>query len=251
MPFSNRYIILFAAAICLACSIVVSTFAVVLKERQVRNELLEKQINVLRVAELIGPKESPTAEEADKVFLQIRTLIIDRKSGKPVKDFPDAASYDPIKAARDPATSVEAPKNAAKISRLPHKLAVYQVTTPGKESVILPIHGSGLWSTLYGFLALEKDLNTIKGLTFYSHGETPGLGGEVDNPSWKALWKGKKVFDKGEAKIRVVKGAARNEFEVDGLAGATLTANGVSNMLKLWLGGEGYGPFLRSGAGGT
>jgi len=116
--------------------------------------------------------------------------------------------------------------------------------------VVLPVEGKGLWSTLYGFLALDKDVNTIKGLTFYQHGETPGLGGEVDNPKWKALWPGRKAFgDDGQPKIAVIKGqagpVAEDPYQVDGLSGATITARGVSHLVQFWLGTHGFGPYLK------
>jgi Na+-transporting NADH:ubiquinone oxidoreductase subunit C len=116
--------------------------------------------------------------------------------------------------------------------------------------VVLPIHGYGLWGTLYGFLSLEGDGNTVIGLGFYEHKETPGLGAEVDNPKWKAIWPGKKVYDdQGEVAVQVVKGGvdkASDEaiHQVDGLSGATLTSRGVENLLRFWLGDEGFGPFL-------
>jgi Na+-transporting NADH:ubiquinone oxidoreductase subunit C len=111
------------------------------------------------------------------------------------------------------------------------------------------VRGAGLWSTLHGFLALENDLNTVAGLGFFEHGETPGLGGEVDNPNWKALWPGKKVYDEGDAKIQLIKGSvdantAEAEHKVDGLSGATLTSRGVTNLLQFWMGENGYKPFL-------
>src|SRR5690606_17188592 len=101
------------------------------------------------------------------------------------------------------------------------------------ERIILPVHGYGLWSTLYGFMALESDLNTVVGLGFAEHGETPGLGGEVDNPSWKAKWPGKKVYKDGEVELGLIKGtvdpsSANADWQVDGLSGATLTSNEVS-----------------------
>ena len=118
------------------------------------------------------------------------------------------------------------------------------------SKIILPIHGYGLWSTLYGFLALEPDVNTIAGLGFYEHAETPGLGGEVDNPKWKGIWPGKKLFDEdGELAISVIKGtvdsgAAGAQHKVDGLAGATLTTNGLHNLVRFWMGENGFGPYL-------
>ena len=131
---------------------------------------------------------------------------------------------------------------------------VYKVYQDGEfKRFIFPVEGKGLWSTLKGFLALNKDKNTIEGLTFYSHGETPGLGGEVDNPKWKAQWKGDpkeikslKAFDAtGKLKVKVAKGKANNKtHEVDGLSGATLTANGVTYLVQFWLGDKGYGPYI-------
>ena len=116
--------------------------------------------------------------------------------------------------------------------------------------MILPIYGQGLWSTLYGFIAFDKDLKTVAGLTFYEHGETPGLGGEIDNPRWKAGWKGEQAFDDDwKVRIEVLKGSVdrtrpESRYQIDGLSGATLTARGVGRLARYWLGDDGYGPFL-------
>jgi Na+-transporting NADH:ubiquinone oxidoreductase subunit C len=117
----------------------------------------------------------------------------------------------------------------------------------GFSKVILPVYGSGLWSTIYGFLALDKDLKTVRGFTVYEHGETPGLGGEVENPRWQDTWKGKTAFDdQGQIKLKIIKGKASpgSTTEIDGLSGATLTTRGVNNFIHFWFGTEGYGPFL-------
>jgi Na+-transporting NADH:ubiquinone oxidoreductase subunit C len=114
-----------------------------------------------------------------------------------------------------------------------------------------------LWSTLYGFVALEPDATTIADIIFYSHGETPGLGDFIDKPDWRALWHGKQVFDEsGDVAIRVVKGRAshddpRARYLVDGVSGATLTGNGVTNLMQYWFGDHGYGPYLRRLRGGA
>jgi Na+-transporting NADH:ubiquinone oxidoreductase subunit C len=116
--------------------------------------------------------------------------------------------------------------------------------------LVLPIHGYGLWSTMYGFLSLENDLQTVASIKFYDHGETPGLGGEIDNPAWQAKWVGKKIYDEsGAPRLRVVKGsidagAADAEYQIDGISGSTLTGIGVSNMLEYWLGENGFREFL-------
>jgi Na+-transporting NADH:ubiquinone oxidoreductase subunit C len=117
------------------------------------------------------------------------------------------------------------------------------------SKIVLPVHGYGLWSTLYGFISLEGDMSTVSGITFYEHGETAGLGGEVDNPAWKAIWQGKSLYRNNEVALSVLKGAippgsANADYEIDGLSGATLTSRGVHNIVAYWMGDEGFGPVL-------
>jgi len=120
------------------------------------------------------------------------------------------------------------------------------------NAIILPIRGYGLWGTMKGYLALKPDFKTIIGLEFFDHKETPGLGGEIDNPKWKAIWKDKEVFsDTGEVVISVIKGSVdkssdQSKYQVDGLSGATITSNGVTNLLSFWLGDMGYGPLIEN-----
>ena len=115
------------------------------------------------------------------------------------------------------------------------------------EKYVFPVRGKGLWSILKGFIAVEKDFQTIAGLTYYEHAETPGLGGEVDNKNWKAKWVGKAIYGAdGDVDIAVIKGIADNDnqYAVDGLSGATITSRGVTNMLQFWLGPEGFGTYI-------
>jgi len=142
-------------------------------------------------------------------------------------------------------------KDIASIIKMPKFVAIYKVNgDDGIDKFILPIYGKGLWSTMYGFIALDKDLHTIKGFTFYEHGETPGLGGEVDNPKWKSQWVGKQAFDENwNLKIEVLKGLVdptsdKAIYQIDGLSGSTLTTRGVSNLVRFWLSEEGYQPFI-------
>jgi Na+-transporting NADH:ubiquinone oxidoreductase subunit C len=175
--------------------------------------------------------------------------VVDLESGE-YDDSVDAATYDQRKAAKDPATSRAAPPNNAGISRLPSKALVYQrVADDQIQSLILPIEGKGLWSTLYGYIALAPDTTTIEGITFYEHGETPGLGGEVDNPNWKSLWVGRQAYDENwQPAVEVIKGlagpVAEDPYRVDGISGATLTARGVSDLVRFWLGESGFEPYL-------
>ncbi|MEZ6004939.1 MAG: NADH:ubiquinone reductase (Na(+)-transporting) subunit C [Planctomycetota bacterium] len=249
MEFSNRYILLFSVIVCLVCALGVSATAVGLKEPQDRNQRLFKQENVLRAVGAITPDEKKVApERVTKLFGQIRQVVIDQKSGSLLQEDPETVK--PEKLAKDPEHSVLTPKElSGSVKRVPDKLLAYEVDIPGHEGIVLPIYGNGLWSTLYGYVALSPDGREVRGITYYQHGETPGLGGEVDNPVWKAQWPGKHIYDaQGAVKIDVVKfGTVSNpEFQVDGISGATITSRSVGAMLHVWLGELGYGPYLES-----
>ncbi|MFP6582005.1 MAG: Na(+)-translocating NADH-quinone reductase subunit C [Candidatus Hydrogenedentota bacterium] len=253
---SIKYIVGFSAVVCLACSLLVSSTAVLLKDRQLANQLYAKQIKILAVSGLIEEGVKPSQDEVNVLFdTRIESLIIDMQSGKVVTDsgIDDPLTYDQLKASKNPALSNEADANFAKVKRVPKHIPIYiiQDEEGNADNLVLPVEGMGLWGTLYGFVSLDKDIETIRGLTFFKHKETPGLGAEVDNPSWKAKWPGRKVYDdSGEVMIKVIKGPAgtpeETPYAVDGLAGATLTSNGVTNLLRFWLGKEGFGPYLAS-----
>lgn len=248
--YSNAYIIGFATAVCLVCSIVVSTSAVALRERQDRNKVLDRQKKVLVVAGLLEEGQPATAEKVESLFAEnIQIRAVDLASGD-YNENVDVATFDQRKATNDPAQSRVAPANNAGVRRLPETALVYQTVADDEVGMlILPVEGKGLWSTLYGFVALAPDTTTIDGITFYEHGETPGLGGEVDNPAWKAKWQGRLALDTDfEPAITVIKGAAgpvaEDPYQVDGLSGATLTARGVSHLVRFWLGDDGFGLYL-------
>jgi Na+-transporting NADH:ubiquinone oxidoreductase subunit C len=245
------YTIIFTTLVCAVCSVLVSGAAVGLKERQVANQILDRQSKVLLVTGLMAEGERLSKNEIQTRFEQnIVAKIINLETGEYDDSIP-FETFDQRRYSRDPATSKTAPDNDARVRRIPNHAMVYHVMHDGEISeIVIPVEGMGLWSILYGYLALDKDANTIRGITFYEHGETPGLGGEVDNPRWKALWPGRKAFDeKGVPKIQVIKGQAGSPQEdphhIDGLSGATLTSKGVSNLLAFWLGENGFGPYLK------
>jgi Na+-transporting NADH:ubiquinone oxidoreductase subunit C len=228
----------------------VSTSAVALRERQDRNKVLDRQTQVLVVAGLLEEGQKTSSDNVEQLFEEnIRIRVVDLASGE-YDNSVDAATYDQRKATKDPTASRAAPVNNAGITRLPALALVYQRVEDEKvQSLILPIEGKGLWSTLYGYLALGTDTTTIEGITFYEHGETPGLGGEIDNPDWKSVWTGRQAYDENwEPAVEVIKGfagpVAEDPYRVDGLSGATLTARGVSDLVRFWLGEDGYEPFL-------
>ncbi len=248
--FSVPYNLLFSAAVCGICAIFVSSSAVTLKEQQDINRLLDKKKNVLQAAGLLEPDEKVAPEEVEKRFASFKPVVIDLTTGEVAPDV-DPDLFDQQKAKKDPARSSDAPSNKALVKRLPHHALVYEMLSDAGqlEMVVVPVEGYGLWSTLLGFLALDADTRTIRGLAYYDHKETPGLGGEVDNPRWKALWPGRKALDEGFApKIEVIKGVAGavadDPYRIDGLSGATITSRGVTNMMSFWLGPDGLGPYL-------
>ena len=248
---SPLYTICFATLVCGICSVLVSSSAVGLRERQRANQVLDRQLKVLSVAGLVQPRERLTRSEIESRFRKhIQPKVVDLVSGA-YDESVDPDTFDQQQAARDPGASRPAPDNPARVMRLPNKALVFLVMENDTVTqIVLPVEGMGLWSTLYGFLALDKDTTTIRGLTFYKHAETPGLGGEVDNPRWKALWEGRKAFDaEWKPRIEVIKGQAgspdSDPYHVDGLSGATLTSRGVSHLLQFWLGNDGFGPYLK------
>lgn len=229
--------------LCLICSVLVAGSAVGLRPFQDAAKARDKQENILTVAHL------PTANVGQTYASQITAKLVDLSTGKYVDG--DANTYDFAKSAKVPDLSIAIEKDADKAGiRRRSKLApiYFAKDSQGKiETVILPVYGQGLWSTMYGFIALSPDGNSVKGITFYEHGETPGLGAEIQNPRWQALWKGKQFFDAdGKFDFHIIKGHADSSdlHKVDGLSGATLTSNGVQHMFEYWMGQNGYGPFL-------
>lgn len=248
---STARTLLVALLVCLVCSVFVAGAAVALKPTQLDNRLLDKQRSILAIAGLGNPG-MPSADVKAMFDDTIKARLVDLETGKFSDEF-DPVTFDPLAAAKDPQLSKTLPssQDIASIRRLERYTTVYVVEKDGQvDTVILPVRGYGLWSTLYGFIALKGDLNTVVGMGFYQHAETPGLGGEVDNPKWTGQWPGKQVYDEdGDLAVQVVKGGVNPQspdavHQVDGLAGATLTSNGVDHLLKFWLGQNGLGPFI-------
>ena len=235
--------VIVATALCFVCSMVVSFAAVNLKSIQEVNKAIDKQKNILQVAGVYHE-----GIDVNKTFSSFQPLVVDLNSGKFTDKF-DPSIFDDKKAAQDPLLSVSLENDPASIGRRTNYATIYLLKKDdgSLDKVILPIHGYGLWSTLYGFIALEDNLNDIFGLQFYQHAETPGLGAEVDNPKWKAQWKGKKLNNEnGELMIQVAKTQKYKDHHIDALAGATLTSNGVDNLVKFWMGKDGFKKFLNN-----
>lgn len=253
---SNTFLV--SIVLCVVCSLVVSAAAVNLRPLQKTNRELDIMKNVLEVSGLLDGKSvnrMSNNELTDLFESRIERRLVELSSGDFVSD-PDS-DFDPNRARRD--KDLQEPVRGSfsiGISNREPKTWVYLVKDEEGdriERVILPIYGMGLWSTLFGFVSINSDLRTVAGLTFYDHAETPGLGGEVDNPAWKAKWPGRRIWETdseptdSNLKIGVAKGAPSDSnapYQVDGLSGATITSRGVDSMLKYWFSQEGFGNFL-------
>lgn len=243
---ARTFIVVFV--LCLVCSIVVAGSAVGLKSTQQTQIMLDKQRNILDVAGLLTP--SMPANEIDAVYKKfIRAKMVDLKTGQMTDS---TAKYDLNDELRSDETSIalSPEEDLAKIRRRANSAEIYLVQNEQGETskIVLPVYGSGLWSVMYAFIAIDVDGITSEGITYYQHGETPGLGGEVDNPQWRKQWIGKKLFNKeGMPAIKIVRsGSTDSPYGIDGLSGATLTSNGIQHMFDFWLGDNGFGPFLKT-----
>jgi len=246
-----------AAILCVVCSLGVSLAAVSLRGRQEVNAALDQQKNILDATGLAIGEYGIAAQDLDGQ--QIETLnkwisakLVEMETGEYTEAL-DIDNYDLKDAAQKTSLSVpiEEPEFNPGEQRRPKVMKVFFVKRPGSEKiqqVVLPVYGKGLWGTLWGYLAIKNDLKTVQGITFYEHKETPGLGGEVDNPNWKSQWEGRKLFDEttGKPASEVFKGPAptTNAYAVDGLSGATITSRGVTNLIRYWVSEDGYAPFL-------
>jgi len=234
--------------LCLLCSAIISLIAIQLRSVQNENVVKDMQKKIVSSAGL--QLEYGSVENA---MMNIKTIVVDLDQGKIVDINPN--SYELSKELREEGKYkfLSAENDIASIKKREKYSKVYIEYKDDKiNTLILPVRGYGLWGILYGYLAIKSDFNTVAGLEFYEHKETPGLGAEIDNPKWKALWKGKKIYqENGEVSLKVIKGnvlasSDNVNYEVDGLSGATLTCNGVTNLIAYWMGSDGFLNFINN-----
>ncbi len=240
--------IVFVFIICLVCAALVSVSAISLKPMQKANKLLDQHTKILEAA---GLSDVAAKEGVDATFEKYVTpKFIDLATGKFTTG--NYETYNERSEARDIAKSTAVKDSEVGLRRVAKKVVIYLVKNDQGmvDSVVLPIVGMGLWDLMYGYIGLDADLNTVKSVVYYELKETPGLGAEVQNPKWIALWKGKKMFNKNhKIAIQIVKGGMANcktnkIYCVDAISGATLTSRGVNRTIHFWLGSEGYGSFI-------
>lgn len=236
-----------ASVLCGVCSVLVAGAVVVLKPKQAYNADIDFKKNVLMSAGLL--KEGTDVNEA---FQQVEAIVVDLETGN-IAEGVDPKTFDQSKADKDPQYVEQLTKSQdlAGIKRRAKLQKVFLVKKDGAlDQVVLHVYGKGLWSTMKGFLSLDKDAVTVRGFNYYSHAETPGLGGEVDNPKWIAQWPGKKVYTEDlKPATEVLKSVVdpndpQARYKIDGLSGATLTSVGIENTFKFWMSESGYAKFL-------
>jgi Na+-transporting NADH:ubiquinone oxidoreductase subunit C len=270
---ANTFLV--ATVLCLVCALVVSSAAVALKSTQANNVQLDRKKNILKVTGFTEEEIKAGGGITELFASRFETTIIDMRTGEEAVDEAKAAmekakgkelpnikaTYDQLWASKRPpesglSTKLEKKQDVPGIKKRENFSHVFMLKSEDGSSVekfVFPVRGMGLWSMMQGYLAVEPDFQTVAGLTFYQQAETPGLGGEVENPNWKAKWPDKKIFDaEGQVALSVSKGdQTANDYGVDALSGATITSNGVSNMLEFWMGEDGFGPYIDLQKGGT
>lgn len=243
----------------LVCSVLVTVAAVTLQPIQRAYQDLERIRVIVAVSGIAGSVDEMSELQTIAAFQDLDARIVDLDRGV-VETTYNPLTFDVRQAAADPQLSVAIPdgQNIAQLGRRSSLAIVYlQREGDALQKVILPVHGQGMWSTIYGFVVLESDLNTIAAMTIYEQGETPGIGDVITRPDWHAKWKGRRLYDEqGRLRFNITRGAANpnspdSDYEVDGFVGATVTSNGVANMIGYWFGPHGYAQLLANLSGGS
>lgn len=242
--------------LCFVCSLLVCTAVVSLKSLQEQSIKVDRELSILAAADV----SVADGQKVSDVYAQnIEARLLDVATGEfvPAQEVAKVAGagvtaddFDFVSNSKLAGKNItlSADADLAKIRQISKYMPVYLVKSAGGYSkVILPFYGQGLWSVMYGYLALSTDGNTILGVKYYSHGETPGLGAEIENPNWTQKWQQKKIFDaNGAVEFAVLKKVEKPEYQVDALSGATLTSDGVSRSVRFWASESGYGKFLQN-----
>ena len=249
---SPRKALLVVTLTAIICSTLVSAAVVILRPIQINNQLLDRSRNIMQLTGLLAEGEEPGDDEMLALFKSLDTRTIEISEGRFI-DSIDPRTFDQRRAVSDPDLGLRVPpdQDLASLGRRSRFAPVYMVWDDQQlERLILPVRGAGMWSMLYGYIAVDSDLRTIAGMTFYEQNETPGLGDQITHEHWLEQWQGRRLFDDdGRPAFRVSEdtvqpGSEAGLYEVDALSGATVTANAVTDMMHYWFGPHGYGPFL-------
>jgi len=228
---SNTYTVVFSLVVCVTCSVLLALTAGGLKPIIEKNEVFDIHRNILKAVDLYDKNDKASPEQIESTYSErIKGFVVDENGN--VIPGKDPSNIDP-----------DTEQNLLPIFA--------RLDNSSVSAYCIPISGMGLWSTLYGYLAVKNDGETVMGITFYKHGETPGLGGEIEADWFTSNFKDKKIFDStGKlTSITIAKGSVSDDNKnrihmVDGISGATMTGNGVNIFLKSNL--EKYEPLLKN-----
>ncbi len=242
--------LLVAAGVAFVCSLIVSAAVTWLRPIQLAYQSIEQNRLVLVAAGLVTDTTSLDDREIVARFLALEPRLVDLDAADYVNaDASVISTYDYRSAADDPTASraIDSTADIARLGRRPLLMPVFLRYVDGaRERLILPVYGSGMWSTIRAFLVLDGSLTRVVGFYVTEHGETPGLGDRIEDPRWLAQWSGKRVYgDDGAVALRVGgTGSGPDDARVDGITGATVTVNAVDAIVRYWLGNDGYGPYV-------
>ncbi|WP_375687742.1 FMN-binding protein [Pseudooceanicola sp. LIPI14-2-Ac024] len=231
-----------AFATAVICAVFVSAATVILRPIQAANRAAETQ---LRLETLLGSIPGMTELLSENEEATLSTVVIDLDTGRAAQD----VTPETLEAALADSgnwTAIPAGEDIAGLGSRPNYAQIYMLRDGDDvELVILPIAGAGSQGPIEAMIAIDGDMQTIAGLTITSHVETPGLGARIDEPAWQAQFAGVPFRDaQGNVEFSVARGPATNEFQVDGITGATRTGNAMTQIVRFWLGPMGYGPLL-------
>lgn len=242
LPNESRLKTVFVAFLVSAvCAALVSGATVVLRPIQTANRAAEEQA---RIAALVNgiPGMAQLLEQSGGA---LSTVVIDLEKGRAAQDV-TPSNLEAVLSDPDNWTQLEPGQDIAGLGQRPDFVQIYLLRDTDKVSLaLLPLSGQGYGGRIDAILALRGDMNTIAGLAVTQHSETPGLGGRIEEASWQAGFPGTELRDdSGELRFRVARGPSSGVHEVDGITGATRTGRGVTQMVRFWLGPDGYGPLI-------
>ncbi len=244
---SRTKTLIMAFLVSAVCALMVSGATVLLRPIQAANRAAEEQARIEGLVKGIPGMASLLAKSGGTLSKVVIDLGDARAAQDVTSDTLDAALSD-----TGNWTALDAGADLAGLGQRPNFVQIFLLREGEDISlVLLPMTGQGYGGRIDAILAVEGDMNTIAGIAITSHSETPGLGGRIEDPSWQANFPGTELRDSsGDLRFNVARGDAASAYQVDGITGATRTTRGISQMVRFWLGPDGYGPLLRAIARG-
>jgi len=239
-----------SACVAIACSAMVTTAVSYFRPMQAAHASLERSRHILVAAGLLASTDSVSPRQIATRFRQLTVQTADLRSDEFTNTVdPLTFDFETAGALESGSTALPKEKDIAKLGRRPDLMPIYLLSKDrALDSIVLPVYGQGMWSTIRAFISLRADAKTLQSLVIYEHGETPGIGDRIEDVTWLGSWSSKQVIDEnGAVALRLVRTgkAAADIHGVDAITGATVTSESVVTLVRFWLGEDGYGPVLK------